>query len=51
MKSIMIIGNGGHAKVIKDIISRNNSLTFKGYLDDNIKEFYERDGLIYDCLD
>ncbi len=51
MKSIMIIGNGGHAKVIKDIISRNDSLTFKGYLDDNIKEFYERDGLIYDCLD
>lgn len=51
MKSIMIIGNGGHAKVIKDIISRNDSLTFKGYLDDNIKKFYERDGLIYDCLD
>ncbi|MBK1407231.1 acetyltransferase [Staphylococcus hominis] len=51
MKSIFLIGNGGHAKVIKDIINQSEHYTFKGYLDDNINKFYEENNIVYDRLD
>lgn len=50
MKPILLIGNGGHAKVIKDIIDSSNQYMFKGYLDDSILDYSEENGLIYDNL-
>lgn len=51
MKPILLIGNGGHAKVIKDIIDSSNQYVFRGYLADSILEFSEENGIIYDNLD
>ncbi|WP_239745291.1 acetyltransferase [Mammaliicoccus sp. F-M27] len=51
MKPILLIGNGGHAKVIKDIIKQSEDYSFKGYLDDNINEFHEENNIIYDRLE
>lgn len=50
MNKIMIIGNGGHAKVVKDIINASEKYDLAGFLDDAINELYEEDGLIYDSL-
>ncbi|RIN47407.1 acetyltransferase, partial [Staphylococcus simulans] len=36
MKSILIIGNGGHAKVIRDVIEAEGIYQVSGYLVDNI---------------
>lgn len=51
MKPILLIGNGGHAKVIKDIIKQSEHYTFAGYLDDNINEFHVENNIIYDRLE
>lgn len=51
MKSILLIGNGGHAKVVKDVIQQSEHYIFKGYLDDNINESYEENNIIYDSLE
>jgi acetyltransferase EpsM len=36
---VVIIGQGGHSKVIRDIISSSNKHQIVGYLDDKFKEF------------
>lgn len=51
MKPILLIGNGGHAKVIKDIINQSKQFYFAGYLDDSIKKLHKEDNIIYDSLD
>nr|WP_263314147.1 acetyltransferase [Mammaliicoccus sp. Marseille-Q6498] len=50
MKPLLLIGNGGHAKVVKDIVNLSDEYTFKGYLDDNISEPYVENDVIYDNL-
>ena len=50
MKKVVIIGNGGHAKVIKDIISRKKGIVLYAMLDDSITHKYESDNIIYDSL-
>ena len=34
MKPVMIIGNGGHASVVTDVIKAPNNYYIMGYLDD-----------------
>lgn len=41
MKDLIIIGASGHAKVIADIAEKTNR-KIKGFLDDNVKEFFGR---------
>ncbi|WP_105993034.1 acetyltransferase [Staphylococcus simulans] len=50
MKDLLIIGNGGHAKVIKDIINANGIYKVSGYLDDNIEKYFVKNDMIYDNL-
>ncbi|MCD8914594.1 acetyltransferase [Staphylococcus simulans] len=50
MNKIFIIGNGGHAKVVKDVINASSKYQIAGHLDDAIKEKHMVDGLIYDSL-
>ncbi|MFH4905158.1 acetyltransferase [Staphylococcus cohnii] len=50
MKKIFLIGMGGHAKVVKDIIELNNEFEVIGYLDDKFHEKSISDGIIYDNL-
>lgn len=50
MKKIFLIGMGGHAKVVKDIIELNNEFEVIGYLDDKFHEKSVSDGIIYDNL-
>lgn len=38
MSKIVIVGQGGHSKVIRDIISANKSMEIFGYLDDKYEE-------------
>ncbi|RPF58286.1 acetyltransferase [Abyssicoccus albus] len=51
VKSIVMIGNGGHAKVIKDMIQRNSELELVGILDGNIEEYHVREDIFYDHTD
>ncbi|RXK17234.1 acetyltransferase [Macrococcus sp. DPC7161] len=48
--SVVLLGNGGHAKVIKDMIDRSNDLILAGILDDNISEYTEVDHVFYDKM-
>ncbi|MDY5059442.1 acetyltransferase [Staphylococcus simulans] len=50
MKSILIIGNGGHAKVVRDVIEAEGDYKVSGYLDDNIEKMYKEKDLIFDNL-
>ena len=50
MKKIILIGNGGHDKVIKDIVKKSESYQLSGYLDDAIvRKSYSND-IFYDNL-
>ncbi|MHD0397948.1 acetyltransferase [Staphylococcus simulans] len=50
MKSILIIGNGGHAKVVRDVIEAEGTYKVCGYLDDNIEKMYKEKDMIFDNL-
>lgn len=50
MKPILLIGNGGHAKVVKEIIELSDEYELKGYLTDDITEYDKEENLIYDNL-
>ena len=50
MKPILLIGNGGQAKVVKEIIDLSNEYELKGYLTDDITEYHKEENLIYDNL-
>lgn len=50
MKEIVLIGMGGHSKVVKDIIELNGEFKVVGYLDDKFQEKSVSDGIIYDNL-
>lgn len=42
MKKLILIGNGGHSKVIKDIVNFSHEYQLKGYLDNNVSEYFEK---------
>lgn len=50
MKKVLLIGMGGHAKVVKDIIELNNEFEVIGYLDDKFHKKSVVNGIIYDSL-
>lgn len=41
MKYIILIGNGGHSKVIKDIIDASPNYVIAGYLDNKFSSYEE----------
>jgi len=45
--NIVIIGNGGHSKVVKDIITSNQNLHIVGYLDDKFEKNVIEDEMFY----
>ncbi|QNF26195.1 acetyltransferase [Metabacillus elymi] len=45
--NIVIIGNGGHSKVVKDIILSNKTLNIVGYLDDKFEDYLIKDEMFY----
>ncbi|AZV45329.1 hypothetical protein BAOM_4751 [Peribacillus asahii] len=45
MKPIIVIGEGGHSKVIQDIISASGVYTIIAILDDKYTELFEKDGI------
>lgn len=51
MKKIILIGNGGHSKVIQSMIARTDGYVLKGILDSTINEYYEGDDVFYDSTD
>lgn len=48
---IVLIGKGGHSKVIKDIIEADKRYYVAGYLDHAINEYYMDEDKFYDNLD
>ncbi|WP_086428580.1 acetyltransferase [Staphylococcus cornubiensis] len=50
MKKLILIGKGGHAKVVRDIADMSNEYQVVGYLDDSISQYYEEEDLFYDNL-
>lgn len=51
MKYIILIGNGGHSKVIKDIIDASPNYVIAGYLDNKFSSYEENGNYFYDNLD
>lgn len=51
MKHIILIGNGGHSKVIKDIIDASPDYSVAGFLDNKISSYEEKGNYFYDNLD
>ncbi len=47
MKRVYLIGQGGHSKVIKDIIEAQNVYKIAGYLDDKFSSLKEEHGSIF----
>lgn len=45
--NIVIIGNGGHSKVVKDILLLNKNIQIFGYLDDKFEEYLIEDEMFY----
>ncbi|WP_026558784.1 acetyltransferase [Bacillus sp. J37] len=45
--NIVIIGNGGHSKVVKDIILSNQKLHIVGYLDDKFEDYFTKEDMFY----
>ncbi|WP_394186449.1 acetyltransferase [Metabacillus halosaccharovorans] len=45
--NIVIIGNSGHSKVVKDIILSNQNLHIVGYLDDKFEDYIIMDEMFY----
>ncbi|UXU57629.1 acetyltransferase [Staphylococcus agnetis] len=50
MKKLVLIGNGGHAKVIRDIVSLSEEYQLVGYLDGKINEYFVKDNIFFDSL-
>jgi acetyltransferase EpsM len=50
MKKIILIGNGGHAKVIRDLVKKSESYQLVGYLDDAIVRKSYINEIVYDSL-
>ena len=50
MKKIILVGMGGHSKVVKDIINLKKEFKVIGYLDDKIQTKKNVDGIIYDNI-
>lgn len=48
MKKIVLLGNGGHSKVIQAMIYRTNGYVLAGILDESIEKYYEDDNVFYD---
>lgn len=44
---IIIIGNGGHSKVIQDIVTLQRRYTISAILDDQYEHVFEKEGKIY----
>lgn len=51
MKKIVLLGNGGHSKVIQAMIHRTNGYVLSGILDESIEKYYEDDNIFYDNTD
>ncbi|GGG95833.1 acetyltransferase [Staphylococcus pragensis] len=50
MKKVILIGNGGHSKVIADIIKLSDDCKLCGYLDQKFEHKEVSNGLIYDSI-
>ncbi|WP_226581091.1 acetyltransferase [Halobacillus litoralis] len=46
MRKVVVIGNGGHSKVIQDLITSYSDLTISAILDDRFQETVEVKGII-----
>lgn len=45
MKKVVLIGNGGHGKVVKEIVQARSDMELAGILDDGFSGFAVRNGL------
>lgn len=50
MKPLILIGMGGHSKVIFDIVNSKNEYEVRGFLDDSVKSYHKKNDLFYDSL-
>lgn len=51
MNKVILIGNGGHAKVIRDMIERHPEFDLYAILDGQIRDKFIEKGIIFDSLD
>lgn len=51
MKKIVLLGNGGHSKVIQAMIHRTDGYILAGIVDEAIEKYYEDNNIFYDNTD
>ena len=51
MNKVILIGNGGHSKVIQAMIHRTDGYILSGILDQTIEEYHEKDNIFYNHTD
>lgn len=51
MKKIILIGNGGHSKVIQAMIYRTKGYLLAGILDQSIENYHQKNNVFYDNTD
>lgn len=51
MKKIILIGNGGHSKVLQAMIHRTNNYVLAGVLDQTIMSYHKDNNILYDNID
>ncbi len=51
MDKIIVIGNGGHSKVVKDIIRATGRYNLYAILDDMVNERTTKEGIVYDTTE
>lgn len=51
MNKLILIGNGGHSKVIQDIVQSAGNLELYAILDDNLVETSKKNGILYSNID
>lgn len=51
MKKVILIGNGGHSRVIQEMIRKSNEYELVGILDQSLEAYYEEDSIFHDHTD
>jgi acetyltransferase EpsM len=51
MKKVILIGNGGHSRVIQEMLRRSDEYKLIGILDQSVKTSYEEESVFHDTTD
>jgi acetyltransferase EpsM len=51
MKKVILIGNGGHSRVIQEMVRKSDEYELSGILDQSLESYYEENSIVHDHTD